>query len=178
MHKLHSLTLIFTVMLYTLHSFDYYLLLCFRLYRYFVSLILHIVFTYDTFNTLHDTFILYSFLTSTLRSLRLFAALNISSPFDGCMRYELTVLFCIYFVQRYCVCKFHKFFYVFFIKFLLLVGQSFVFSIDCFNAFLSLFKSLHSNIKWSIFWSLFPQEQMGFFINLKRCRYEFVFRGL
>ena len=42
----YSLTLIFTVMLYTLHSFDYCLLLWFRLYRYFVSLILDIVLLY------------------------------------------------------------------------------------------------------------------------------------
>ena len=55
----------------------------------------------------------------------------------------------------------------FFIKSLLLVGQSFVFRIDCFKIFLSLFKRLHSNIRWSIFWSLFPQGQVGAFIILK-----------
>ena len=70
--------------------------------------------------------------------------------------------------------NFIKYLMCFFIKSLLLVGQSFVFSIDCFKIFLPLFKSLHSNIMWSIFWSRFPQGQVGAFIILKRCKYEFV----
>ena len=54
-------------------------------------------------------------------------------------------------------------------------GQSFVFCIGRFKVFLFLFKSWQSNSRWSIFWSLLPQGQVGAFIILKRCRYEFVF---
>ena len=63
----------------------------------------------------------------------------------------------------------------FLINSLLFVGQSFVFGIDSFKVFLSLFKSWQSNSSWSIFWSLLPQGQFGAFIILKRCRYKFVF---
>jgi len=104
----------------------YYVQLCYKLYipliiAYSFDLDLTVISVSLIIFTYSFVLIIYSFLTSMLRSLRLLATLqNFHSLwwvyvlwFNYLTVRFATIVFCDHFIQRYCVSKFHKIFDVF-----------------------------------------------------------------